>query len=115
MKDLLYGDLLKNIGMEIGNIIVASHTINMDSLELNRKEYPKTEKEIVHSSDCQIILWIKHLPDPRSNEEWVVMETIIQIGKSRNLINRFTDIRISDPGSTYEGEERRKNKPIRIL
>jgi hypothetical protein len=116
MKDPLFDDsLLKDIGMEIGNIIVTASNVHMEDLTLSHNEYPKSEGQILHSSDCQILLWIKHLPDPRSNEEWVIIETIIQIGKKRQLIKRFTDIRIPDAESNYEGPDRRRTKPIRIL
>lgn len=111
---LKFRDIIENVGIEIGNVIVINHQINIDNLELKRNEYPKNESEIIKASDRMVLTWIEHLPYPISADEWNVFEIILKIGKSRQLINRYTDLRVKNPGD-YSGEERRKTKPLRIL
>lgn len=116
MKDSLYGDLLKNIGMEIGNVIVGRHSEELDDMLLSYGEYPISENESIKASDCQIILWIKHLPHPKTDLQWQILEAILKTGQKRNLIERFTNVR-STAHSTpyYSGIERRKIKPLRTF
>lgn len=113
-RDLNFRDMIGDIGMEIGNVIVLNSQINIDSLELSRKEYPKNEMEVINSSDRLLLTWIEHLPEPKTNDEWNIFEAILKVGQTRNLITRYTDLRIRD-SNDYNGEERRKTKPLRIL
>ena len=115
MSDPLYDDIIKNIGMEIGNVIVTNDRIETSKLELHRDEYPKSYKDIIKASDCLIILWVKFLPDPISSDEWSNMATIIDVGIKRDIIKKFTDLRDPNTKSQYKGMDRRVNKPIRIF
>lgn len=113
MDDKFFGDLYKDIGMEIGNVVVNDTGIDIDDMKLSYEEYPYSVK-LLNSSDCQIILWLKFLPDPKNPKQWNIIEEILRIGVSRNIIKRFTDIR-SPISTPYYGHERRKIKPIRIF
>jgi hypothetical protein len=115
-KDSLYADLIKNMGMEIGNVIVDKNPITLDRIELSHEEYPTNPNIMTTSSDCQILLWIKYLPSPNTPEEWNIVDALIREAQKRGLIDRYTDVR--NPNSSvmsYHENDRRKNKPLRIF
>lgn len=113
--DDYYADMYKNMGIEVGNVIVSSLKTNFDDMRLSDNEYPLSDKQILEASDCQLILWIKFLPTPSTTEHWNIIDVLIRFAEKRMLIKRFTDVRSESLSTPYYGAERRTTKPLRIF
>lgn len=114
-SDDYFKDMYKNMGIEVGNVIVSSLKTNFDDMRLSYDEYPLSDEQILHASDCQLIVWIKFLPTPSSTEQWNTIDALIRFAERRVLIKRFTDVRNESLSTPYYGTERRTTKPLRIF
>ena len=103
-------------GTMVGDLIFTDGAATpVETIRLSYDEYPLSDEQILHASDCQLIVWIKFLPTPSSTEQWNTIDGLIRFAERRVLIKRFTDVRNESLSTPYYGTERRTTKPLRIF